>query len=53
MRDIELASTDPEVEWERYALVNTKALWIFARNKLETAARQTFEIRLAETFSEE
>ena len=46
---MELASTDPEIEWERYALVNTRALWIYARNKENTADMSTFELRLRKT----
>ena len=46
MRDIELASTSPDIEWERYQLVNTDALQIFARNKNKTLTSQTFTINL-------
>ena len=53
MRDIELASTSPDIEWERYQLVNTDALQIFARNKNRTPALQTFSITLVMSFSQE
>ena len=53
MRDNELASTSPDIEWERYALVNTESLQIFARNKKETSEFQTFEMKLKQTFSVE
>ena len=33
VQDAELASSSPEIEWERFALVNTKGINIFARNK--------------------
>ena len=46
VRDIELASTSPDIEWERYQLVNTDALQIFARNKNKTLTSQTFTINL-------
>lgn len=43
--DIELASTDPENPWERYVLLETKTLQIFARNKYNTY-ESTFQITL-------
>ena len=53
MRDIELASTSPDIEWERYQLVNTDALQIFARNKNRTLVSQTFSITVKMNFSKE
>lgn len=38
VKDIELASTSPDIEWERYALINTQSLMIFARNKAKNSA---------------
>ena len=42
VRDRELASTDPDLEWERYALVNTEELRIYARNLEKTSEFHTF-----------
>ena len=53
VRDIELASSSPDIEFERYALVNTDMLQIFARNKKDTAESQTFLITLTQTLSAE
>lgn len=36
VKDNELASQDPDIEWERFALVKTDNLEIFARNKART-----------------
>ena len=44
VQDVELASTSPDIEWERYALVNTDMLQIFARNKANTSNTNTFSI---------
>ena len=44
--DQELASTSPETEWEKYAIINTKAIWLFARNREQTAELQTFVVTL-------
>ena len=49
VNDRELASTDPDQDWERYALVNTKHLEIFARNKFDTPEQETFMINLKMT----
>lgn len=54
VRDNELVSTDPDIEFEKYTLVNTEALQIFARNKDTTNALQTFQIKLRqEDFEDE
>ena len=36
VNDIELASTDANNPWERYVLLETKTLEIYARNKYNT-----------------
>jgi hypothetical protein len=48
--DLELASTSPNTEWERFALVNTNQLQIYVRNKYDTPDQQTFMITLSEEF---
>ena len=53
MRDRELASTNPDIEWERYALVNTEQLLIYARNLKKTSEFQTFQMKLKQVFSAE
>ena len=53
MTDLELASTSPDIEWERYALVNTESLLIYARNRRRTVEYQTFEMKLKQVFSAE
>ena len=53
MRDAELESTSPDIEWERYALVNTETLEIYARNRYRTSRYSTFQMKLKKTFSAE
>jgi len=47
VRNNELASTSPDEEWERYVLVDTETLQIFARNKIETIASRTFQMTVS------
>lgn len=51
VRDVELRSTSPDIEWERYALINTEQLTIYARNIRRTSEFKTFEIKLQQSFS--
>lgn len=53
VRDIELSSTGIDIEWERYALISTAKLQIFAKNRETTPDLQTFNIKLQKTLADD
>ena len=52
VRDIELSSTGADIEWERYALISTTKLQIYAKNRKTTPDLQTFNIKLSKTYGD-